>query len=120
MEILPTVNSHSEQMQYMYVFNIIKAKMLSFFADKPTQTDIMLPDKNVAFVGKNFTIKCVADGLPKPSYNITHDGVLISDEATYSKYAEWNDAGLYTCISSNILGTNSSSAVLIVEGRDTK
>ena len=94
--------------------------MLSFFADKPTQPEIMLPDMNVAFVGKNFTIKCVADGLPKPIYNITHDGVLISDEATYSKYAELNDAGLYTCISSNILGTSSSSAVLIVAGRDIK
>ena len=39
---------------------------LAFFADKPTKPDIMLPDKNIAIAGKNFTIKCVADGLPKP------------------------------------------------------
>ena len=45
---------------------------------------------------------------------------LVSDEATYFKSTEWHDAGLYACISGNILGTNSSSAVLIVEDRDIK
>ena len=85
---------------------------------KPTKPESMLPvpDKNVAFVGNHFAIKCVADGLPKPSYNITHNGTLVSDEATYSKSTEWDDAGLCTCISSNKLGTNSSYAVLIVKG----
>ena len=107
-------------MQYLHVFTIVKTKVLSFFADKPTRPVIMVPDKNKAFVGKHFTIKCVADGLPKPSYNITHNGTLVSDDAMYFKSTEWDDAGLYTCISSNILGTNSSSAVLIVEGSDIK
>ena len=107
-------------MKYLHVFTIVKAKMLSFFADKPTRPVIMVPDKNIAFIGKHFTIKCVADGVPKPSYSITHNGTLVSDDATYFKSTEWDDAGLYTCISSNSLGTNSSSSVLIVEGNDIK
>ena len=114
--ILLIVNSQCEQVQYLHACIIVKAKMLSFFADKPTRPVIMLPDKNIAFVGGTFTIKCVADGLPRPRYNITHNGTLVSDEAMYFKSTEWDDAGLYTCISINSLGTNSSSAVLIVEG----
>ena len=95
-------------MQYLHVFTIVKPKMLSFFADKPTRPVIMVPDKNIAFIGKHFTIKCFANGT------------LVSDDATYFKSTEWDDAGLYTCISSNSLGTNSSSAVIIVEGSDIK
>ena len=44
----------------------------------------------------------------------------VNDEAAYLKSIEWDDAGLYTCIFSNSLGTNSSSAVLTVEGSYVK
>ena len=92
--------------------------MLFFFADKPTQPVITLPDKNLAFVGKKFTITCFANGLPEPSYAITHNGTLISsNEATYSNFAKWDDAGIYTCNATNKLGTNSSCATLIVQGK---
>ena len=91
--------------------------MLFFFADKPTKPVITLPDKNIAFVGEEFTITCFAYGLPEPRYTITRNGTLVSNEPTYSKSAEWDDAGIYTCNATNKLGTNSSSATLIVEGK---
>ena len=65
---LPKVNDHYKQVQYLHAIITTQATMphSSFFADKPTKPDNMLPDQNIAIVGKNFTIKCVADGLPKP------------------------------------------------------
>jgi hypothetical protein len=97
----------------------MKTNVLFLFIDKPTKADITLPDNNIAFLGDELTIKCASDGLPKPSYTITHNGTEVSDKATYNKSETvWDDAGTYVCIAKNKLGTiNSSSAILIVKGR---
>ena len=92
--------------------------MLFIFADKPTKSEIRLPDKNIAFLREKLSMSCTSDGRPTPSYTITHNGTEVSNKSTYNKSGTvWEDAGTYVCIAKNKLGTINSSAILIAQGK---
>ena len=65
--------------------------------------------------GKAVTIKCESNGLPDPSYTIWGHCMKLSDNNTYIiKKVQTCDAGNYSCIATNNLGSNSAFAHLKV------
>lgn len=78
------------------------------FTDKPSKTNIEF-SSNPAITGKEVKITCSPDGQPKPSFIITHNKTIhfTGIEETYTKRdVNWNDAGYYTCVATNKLGSN--------------
>ena len=83
-----------------------------FFTDKPTQTHINF-SSNPAVIGEEVIITCSSRGQPKPSFVITHNGTvnITGIEETYTKQdVNWDDAGYYTCVAMNKLGSNQSDS----------
>ena len=76
-----------------------------------------MPD--TAYLGEKYTIKCVSEGVPEPTYTIIHNGSRkVSNENTFTLcQVNWTDIGKYECIASNKLGNNSISGDLIVKGK---
>ena len=90
-------------------------KRFLFFTDKPTKTDIEF-SSNPAIIGKQVTITCSSNGQPKPLFTIIHNGTIhitrIEERYTISK-VNWDDAGYYTCIAINILGSKQSDSNIL-------
>ena len=60
--------------------------------------------------GQQVTITCTFNGQPDPSFTIIHNGTIniAVVENTYTKQVNWSDAGNYTCVAINKLGSNQS------------
>ena len=72
----------------------------------------------VAKVGKAINITCESVGVPKPSFIITHNDTEVVANTTYNiPQVKWSDGGLYQCIATNELGSNSKSYCLTVLGK---
>ncbi|XP_028416917.1 contactin-4-like [Dendronephthya gigantea] len=83
---------------------------------RPHVTTITFMPKR-AEVGKAMNITCESEGLPEPSFIITHNNTEIIVEKTYNiPQVNWSDGGLYQCIARNILGSNSKCYFLTVSG----
>ena len=94
--------------------------VVCFFADKPIKTKIEVP-KEVC-VGEKLVINCHSDGLPAPSFTITHNVAtnIVSNHSIYIKdKVDHSDVGLYECIAKNVLGKDTDSGHLIVKGKIT-
>ncbi|CAB4030148.1 B-cell receptor CD22-like [Paramuricea clavata] len=60
---------------------------------------------------------CESNGLPEPSYTITHNGTMLSTGKMYTiPKVKWSDAGTYKCIAENKLGRDSAFAYLTFHG----
>ena len=77
-------------------------------------------DPKIAIIGNKLEITCKADGVPKPSYIIYHNGgqrfTFAKDEVQVIESVKHNDAGNYTCTASNFLGYDTRSFNLSVKG----
>ena len=63
-------------------------------------------------------ITCESDGLPEPSYSITHNGTEVSTNKTYTiDDVQYRHAGTYKCVAKNKIGNDSASANLTVVGK---
>ena len=83
---------------------------------KPNKTKIEVPE--VAYVGENLVINCSSDGLPAPSFTISHNVTsnIVSNRSRYIKNkVDYSDAGFYKCISKNVLGNDTDSRTLVVK-----
>ena len=93
--------------------------MFFFFVVKPNITAIE-SDPKIAIIGKELAITCKADGVPKPSYIIYHNGgqrfTFAKDEVQVIESVKHNDTGNYTCTASNVLGNDTRSFNLSVQG----
>ena len=90
-------------------------KRFLFFTDKPTKTDIKLSRDSVMF-GNQVTITCSSNGQPKPLlFIIIHNGTIhiTGIKNTYTKQVNLDDAGNYTCVAVNKLGSNQSDTQLL-------
>ncbi|XP_028416915.1 hemicentin-2-like [Dendronephthya gigantea] len=83
---------------------------------KPRKPELIFTS-NLASLGGSFTISCSSDGVPEPSYNITHNGTEVSTEKSLTiSPVKWSDAGRYECFVKNNLGNDSVSKDLKVTG----
>ena len=107
--------------------NLLHNACIIFATDPPTISSS--PDVNsVAAVNTDHMIQCGFEGVPTPTVVWTRDGniltngsnnitVAIGDSSstlTISTLAA-NDAGRYTCMVSNLLGTDMASSALLVQ-----
>ena len=60
--------------------------------------------------GQEVTITCTSNGQPDPSFTIIHNGTINIAVVgnTYTKQVNWSDAGYYSCVAMNKLGSNQS------------
>ena len=83
---------------------------------KPYKTEIKVPEE--AYIGEKLVINCFSDGLPAPSFTITHN-VTNNIVCKHSRYVkenvDYSDAGMYKCIAKNVLGIDTDSDKLIVK-----
>ena len=88
------------------------------FTVEPRNTKIQ-PFREVrATVGRPLTITCKSDGYPEPSYNITHNGTVVSTENKYDIInVRYRDAGTYACIATNKFGDDSDTLIVSVGKR---
>ena len=70
-------------------------------------------------VGERLDITCESSGLPEPKYIITNStNDTVSEAKTFIiPKVNMGDAGIYTCIATNILGSDSASGNLTVKGK---
>ena len=95
-------------------FYLNKKGFLSF-TDKPTSTGIEF-SSNPAIIGKEVTITCSSNGQPKPSFIIIHNETIhmTGIEETYTiPKVNWDDAGYYTCVAINKLGSHPSDTNIL-------
>jgi hypothetical protein len=96
---------------------LLVTKSFCFFTVKPNNTGVTFT-KNPAVVGGNFAVICESNGLPEPSYTITHNGTMLSTGKMYTILkVKWSDAGTYKCIAENKLGRDSAFAYIIFDGK---
>ena len=77
---------------------------------------------NPATYGEETEISCKFNGFPKPNFNITYNSttnIVKTGKTLTISPVKWSDAGTYTCIAWNELGSDSASDDLIVEGKVT-
>ena len=90
-----------------------------FFVVKPNIIAIE-SDPKIAIIDKKLEISCKADGVPKPSYIIYHNGTQrftgAKVEVQVIKSVKHNDVENYTCTASNFLGNDTRSFNLSVKG----
>ena len=85
---------------------------------KPNKTEIEVPEE--AHLGEKLVINCSSDGLPPPSFTITHNVTsnIVSKDSKYIKeYVDYSDAGMYKCIAKNVLGNDTDSGFLTVKDK---
>ena len=85
-----------------------------FFTVKPTNTTINIEIKTgndgISIVT---SITCNSDGFPEPSYNITHDGIVLSTgKMNTISEMQLSASGTYECRAWNKLGRDSASKTL--------
>ncbi|XP_028416916.1 neural cell adhesion molecule 1-like [Dendronephthya gigantea] len=81
---------------------------------KPRKPELTFTS-NLAPLGGSFTISCSSDGVPEPSYKITHNCTEVSTEKSLTiSSVKWSDAGRYECFVNNNLGNDSVSKDLKV------
>ncbi len=69
-------------------------------------------------VGEEVIIECTSDGVPEPSYKITHiDTKTVRNVKTFTISAKLSDTGRYECIAWNKVGNDSDSDNLTVVGK---
>ena len=93
----------------------LNKKRFLFFTVKPTNTGIEF-SSNPAMIGKEVTITCSSNGQPKPSFTIIHNGTIhiTGIEETYTiPNVNWDDAGYYTCVAINKLGSHPSDTNIL-------
>ena len=113
-ELALSLNAHISVslMKYRLIYYFYwDKKEISFFTDKPTKTDIEFSSNRVV-IGKEVTITCSSNGQPKPSFTIIHNGTIhiTGIENTYTKQLNWDDAGYYTCVAINKVGSHPSDS----------
>ena len=87
------------------------------FLVRPYKTNITF-SRGKAEVGEAINITCESEGLPEPSFTITHNNTEIIADRTYNiSQVKWSDGGLYQCIATNKLGSNSKGYCLTVFGK---
>ena len=100
---------------FPFFYFYLNKKRFPFFTDKPTKTDIEF-SSNPAIIGKEVTITCSSNGQPKPSFTIIHNETIhiTGIEETYTiPKVNWEDAGYYTCVAINKLGSNQSDSKIL-------
>lgn len=74
-------------------------------------------------VKQSFEIACISQGIPPPRTAWFKDGrMLVLDEKLQHftirvASAELSDAGVYTCIASNMVGQDSANVTIEVQGK---
>ncbi|KAM9324527.1 hemicentin-1 [Gastrophryne carolinensis] len=67
-------------------------------------------------VKQSFDISCVAHGIPAPTITWLKDGGMLSTDFTFRVHsAKPEDAGMYTCIASNLVGEDSANVTVQVQ-----
>jgi hypothetical protein len=106
------------------LFSYYSNKWFCFFtAVKPRNTTINIAIKtgNDAGVSVVTSITCNSDGFPEPSYNITHDGIVLSTgKMNTISEMQLSASGTFECIAWNKLGRDSASKTLsgkIINGK---
>ena len=69
-------------------------------------------------IGEEINIMCSSNDRPKPGITIIHNSAIVSTEPVYTISAlQRSDAGQYTCIARNKLGSHSVHGYLYVNGQ---
>ena len=95
--------------------------------DPPTISSLS-PDNDEQPVNGNHTIQCVFEGLPIPTVVWSHDGNMLTDDFNDIAMVTDNNSstltittltanhsGSYTCMVSNLLGSDMDTSVLQVQ-----
>ena len=61
--------------------------------------------------GCKVTVKCEAEGVPEPTYEIVYNGTIINKAGSIE--VDGSNAGSYICRSSNMLGSASITCTLL-------
>ncbi|XP_028416919.1 neural cell adhesion molecule 1-like [Dendronephthya gigantea] len=87
---------------------------------KPIITAITIAPKT-AKVGELVNITCEFDGLPEPNIKIKKSGsdVVFTNKMHTIKDVKKDDAGIYVCVATNSIGSDSKSATLMVTAPTT-
>ena len=82
-------------------------------------TIIERPTEFRVFVDQNAFFQCIATGLPQPTYRWRKNGVAIPGETRRLDILGWHEVGtnVYSVIVSNLLGSITNEALLIVTER---
>ncbi|XP_046858845.1 hemicentin-1-like [Xenia sp. Carnegie-2017] len=86
---------------------------------QPRSTNITLSKKNPQ-VGESVNITCESDGFPPPTFIISYNGAVLSNNKTYIiQSLNFNHAGSYRCEAKNKLGNDLSDVknLTIIRGK---
>ena len=78
----------------------------------------MFPSTNeeIAYLGKEATITCKAEGYPEPTYTLYHNTTQLTQNVNGGLYTitdiKLDDAGEYKCVAENTLGDVTESCNL--------
>ena len=87
-------------------------------AAKPSNTAITMK-QNQTTAGETVVITCYSEGVPDPHFSIMYNGQNITTKNPYTiQGVAKRNKGTYTCIAINDLGSDTSTANLIVIGED--
>ena len=89
---------------------------------------VLSPTGQTQNEGRNTAFYCTVGGNPRPTMNWLFNGKNLVSGGKYSigemeltvKNLNYSDAGQYTCVATNILGSSNSSGDLSVRGKRTE